>query len=109
MPNAVPMRRPAALLLALALALPAVGSARADDDDQDRAREAYEHHEILPLSAILPKVEKAYGRDVVNIEYEEAHGRHIYEFEIIDASGQVIEVQVDAATGKVIGNERETD
>jgi uncharacterized membrane protein YkoI len=96
---------PLLLLALLCLARPAF----ADSDDQDRASEALERHEILPLAKILASVKQTYGPNVVDIEYEEDHGRHIYEFEIVETSGQVIEVQVDAATGKVIGNEGEQD
>lgn len=94
-----------AAVILLALALPAALPARADSDDQNRAREAYERHEILPLAEILAKVKQTYRGNVVNIEYEEQGKRHIYEFEIVNPKGQVIEVQVDAATGKVIGDE----
>jgi uncharacterized membrane protein YkoI len=104
MRNAESMKLLAAVIL-LALALPAALPARADSDDQNRAREAYERHEILPLAEILAKVKQTYRGNVVNIEYEEQGKRHIYEFEIVNPKGQVIEVQVDAATGKVIGDE----
>lgn len=102
------MRYLAALSLLLALALGAP-RAHADGDDQDRAREAYERHEILPLATILRGVERRYGRNVVNIEYEEEAGMPVYEFEIVDPSGQVIEVVVDARTGRTLGKEGEKD
>ena len=104
----VPMKIRATLLI-LALTLPAALAARADSDDQNRAREAYERHEILPLSGILASVRKSYPGNVVNIEYEELAHRHIYEFEIVNPKGQVVEVDVDAATGKVIGAEAGED
>ncbi len=102
------MRSAAPLLLSCILLLPA-SIVRADSDDQDRAREAYEHHQILSLATILKAVEKRYGRNVVNIEYEEHGDRPVYEFEIINASGQVIEVVVDAKTGRSEGPEGEKD
>ncbi len=101
--------KPLLVLTLFCLALAAPWSARADSDDQDRAREAVAQHEILPLAGILAAVKRTYGRNVVNIEYEDSGDRKIYEFEIVDSKGQVIEVQVDAATGKVIGNEGSRD
>lgn len=101
--------KPLLVLALFCLALAAPRLARADDDDQDRAREAVEQHEILPLAGILAAVKRTYGSNVVDIEYEDSGDRKIYEFEIVDSKGQVIEVQVDAATGKVIGNEGSQD
>ncbi|MBI1218266.1 MAG: peptidase [Rhodobacteraceae bacterium] len=101
--------KPLLVLTIICLALMAPRLVRADSDDQDRAREAVEHHEILPLAGILAAVKRSYGSNVVDIEYEDSDGRKIYEFEIVDDKGQVIEVQVDAATGKVIGNEGAQD
>lgn len=98
------MRKIATLLL-ICLALPA----HADNDDQNRAREAYERHEILPLAKILAKVKRATPGTVVRVEYEDAKGRHIYEFEIVNQKGQVIEVQYDAATGQRLPEEKEQD
>lgn len=97
--------RKIAVLLLICLALPA----HADSDDQNRAREAYERHQILPLAKILSSVRKTYGGNVVRIEYEEKNGRRLYEFEIVDDKGRVIEVQYDAATGKRIPDEKEQD
>ena len=73
------------------------------------SREALERHEILPLAGILAKVKRTYGDNVVNIEYEEEQGRRVYEFEIVEHSGQVIEIHVDAATGKVIQGDEDQD
>lgn len=96
---------PTLVWLALSVPRPAL----ADSDDQDRAREAVEQHEILPLAGILAAVKRTFGSNVVDIEYEDSDGQKIYEFEIVDVRGQVIEVQVDAVTGKVIGNEGSQD
>ncbi|MDE3028514.1 MAG: PepSY domain-containing protein, partial [Paracoccaceae bacterium] len=74
-----------------------------------RAREAYEHHEIMPLAKIFASVKRTYGNNIVDIEFENHNGKPVYEFEIIDASGQVIEVVINAATGKPVGNEEEKD
>lgn len=96
------MRKIVALLL-ICFALPA----HADGDDQNRAREAYEHHQILPLAKILASVKKTYGGNVVRVEYEEKNHLRIYEFEIINNQGEVIEVQINAATGKRFPDEKE--
>ncbi len=102
------MRRSLPLIL-LCLSLATAQAARADSDDQNRASEALERHEILPLAGILAKVKRTYGDNVVNIEYEERGTRRIYDFEIVGQSGQVIEIHVDAATGKVIQGDEDQD
>ncbi|OIQ64298.1 peptidase propeptide and YPEB domain protein [mine drainage metagenome] len=63
----------------------------------------------MPLAKILAAVKRTYGNNVVDIEFEDHKGQKVYEFEIIDPSGQVIEVVIDAATGKRVGNEEEKD
>ncbi len=98
------MKNALALLL-ICLALPV----RADSDDQNRAREAVERHEILPLAKILRNIRRQYGRNIVDIEFEDHKGQYFYEFEIIDSKGQIVEILVDAATGKVAGNEGTQD
>ncbi len=87
------------ILVLLCLALPV----HADDDDQDRARAALARHEIQPLSHILAQVKRLHEGTIVNIEYEDQDGTPTYEFEIVQPSGQVIDLRVDAATGKVLG------
>ena len=47
------------------------------------------------------------GGDIIEIEFEHDDGRYVYELEIINPSGRVVEVKVDARTAEIL--EREED
>lgn len=91
-------------------------SETAQDDDDDDANDAREHYEarealrlgqILPLDKIIEAVRKEIAGDIIEIEFERNDGRYVYELEIIDPSGRVVEVEVDARTAEIL--EREED
>ena len=91
-------------------------SETAQDDDDDDANDAREHYEArealrlgqaLPLEKIIEAVRKEVAGDIIEIEFEHDDGRYVYELEIIDPSGRVIEVEVDAKTAEIL--EREED
>jgi uncharacterized membrane protein YkoI len=71
--------------------------------DHDYAREAVRRGEILPITRILPIVQQRVPGDVIEIELDSHdHGRRIeYEIKVLTASGRVIEVKVDARTGRI--------
>ena len=99
----------AALLALPLLALPAeragAQSAPAVEDeaeDQEVARKALDNKEILPLSAVLAKVEGKMPGDIVEIELERKKGQWIYEIEVIGEDGRVSDIDVDARTGDVL-------
>ncbi|KAA5609899.1 hypothetical protein F1189_21960 [Rhodovastum atsumiense] len=82
---------------------------RADRDrhggDHDRARQALARGEVVPLAVLLRRVQGALGGEVVEVEFERKHDRWIYEFRVIAPDGQVIDVDVDAATAEVLRRE----
>ncbi|WP_444452348.1 PepSY domain-containing protein [Rhodobacter capsulatus] len=86
--------------LLLLLTVPALA-----EDDHDRAHSALAQGAILPLSAILPGLESQYGARLLSVELDEEHDRLVYEFELITPRGQIVDVNVDAATGAVITTE----
>jgi len=77
-------------------------AAEDEDQDQEIARQALENKEILPLSAVLAKVEGKVTGDIVEIELERKKGQWVYEIEVIGEDGRVRDVDVDAKTGEVI-------
>lgn len=99
------LRRPAGrALLGLALA---TGLVLADDIDQDEVLELRQAGRVLPLERILERA----GRHVrkgrlIKAELEHEDGRLVYELEYLDA-GEVWELQFDAATGELLGRERD--
>ncbi len=100
-----PALNPAAVLLGILVVgtlLPAI----ADEEDQldhMEARQLMKQGAILPLQTILKKVQ---GR-ILEVELEYEHNRYLYEIEVLNANGIVIELEFDATTGKLIKSEIE--
>lgn len=91
----------------LALALILAPSVHADDDDHERARAALQRGEILPLSQVLDIARARDPGRVIDVELDDDDGRHVYEIEILDRRGRIIEFKIDAANGRIL--EREID
>ena len=90
---------------AAALAIP---PAMADPDgEHDSARRAVERGEALPLIDILTKVRRDLGGEIVRVSFKRKQDLWIYEFKVVEPSGRLVEVYVDAASGRVL--EREED
>lgn len=103
-----------AFLLAVALAFAGAATAaysddseEEDDDDHDRARRALEEGRTRPLAEILAVVEEEIGGDVIGVEFERRGGAYVYELKIVDASGRLREVVVDATTAEIVATERD--
>lgn len=95
------MRR---LVLLLFLAPLLVPLARAhDESDSERARAALAGGEIRPLAELMARVEARYAGRLIDTELERKHGRWIYEFKFLPEAGRIFKVDVDAATGAVLG------
>jgi hypothetical protein len=73
-----------------------------DADDSDRARDGVSSGAILPLAAILSGVEDHFGARMINAELHRRSGRLIYALELITPLGRVLDVQVDAATARIL-------
>jgi uncharacterized membrane protein YkoI len=74
----------------------------AHEHDHDRARGARERGEIMALEEIMPAVHERFPGDLAQIEFERDNGYWIYEFKLIDSTGRLVEVKVNAKTGAVI-------
>ncbi len=93
----------AALLPAL-LALPLNSSARGGSEghDHDRARAALQAGEILPLPTIMARVAQAYPGHVLEVELEREDERWIYELKLLQPSGGLLKLEIDAKSGAVL-------
>ncbi|SCZ06582.1 PepSY domain-containing protein [Microvirga guangxiensis] len=73
--------------------------------DSDLARRAVERGEALALADILTRVRSDLGGEVVGVEFDRKRDRWIYEFKVIDLTGRLWEVYVDAATAAILKRE----
>lgn len=87
-----------ALLIGAALALPASAS---DRHDHQQAWEARQAGQILPLGTVLERLAREQAGQVLEVELERDKGQWLYEVKLLQASGRVLTVKVDAATGLV--------
>ena len=69
--------------------------------DHEMARRLVQSGEILPLERILDN-EKVRGRKLLEVELKRKHGVYVYEVEVVNARGEVIELRFDAKTGQML-------
>lgn len=101
-------RRSLSLLLALALVLPpALSRADEDDEELERLRAAVEKGQVLPLSTLREKLHERFPGEIVKTELDMEDGRFVYEFKVLQSGGQLLEIEMDAATGQVIDVEND--
>lgn len=84
--------------LALALALTATAG------DEEIARQALIEGRIRPLTEIVEMLQPQFpGLTILSVEIEaEDDGQIVYEFDILDSSGRLKEVEIDAASGTIL-------
>ncbi len=75
--------------------------------DEDRARGALERGEVLPLDQVKAGLESRVHGEITGIELEKEDGIWVYEFKVISPGGKMIEVHIDAKTGKLIDKKGE--
>ncbi|WP_404942815.1 PepSY domain-containing protein [Pseudomonas protegens] len=90
-----------ALLLFCSLAV-------ARDLDQDEALRLRQQGVILPLEQLLQQAMDRYpGAKLLEAELEEKHDVYIYEVELLTVDGVVRELDLDAATGRLLKDEED--
>ena len=98
------MLRPFVLIL-IALIAAVAGAPRGalgDDSDHDLARRLLEQGRILPLAEIVDKVRSEIPGEMLEVEFETDDGAYIYELKILGPDGRVQEIEVEAASGKIV-------
>lgn len=95
------------LLAGLALlCLTPAGTWAGDKDDHDRARAAVQAGEVLPLQMLLERLQRSHPGQVLELELEREEGRWIYEIKLLQPDGQLVKLEVDAATAQVLALKR---
>ena len=95
------------LLFSLLLSGSAVGDGYAPEKDHERVYRARQDERILPLETILEKLGLGKETRLLEVEHELEHGLDIYEIEYLTSDGDIIEIEVDAATGRILKREQE--
>jgi uncharacterized membrane protein YkoI len=95
-------RQTGSLVLATGLLLFGAGTGLADDDDHDLARRALEEGRALPLAEILAKMKPDLPGKVIEVVLEIDDGNLVYDLKVLSAKGRLQEIEVDAATGKIL-------
>jgi hypothetical protein len=93
-----------AALLLTGLAPPSAWSG--DSPDHERARAAVEAGQVLPLPTLLERLRRTHPGQVLELELEREDGRWIYEVKLLQANGQLLKLDVDAATAQVLQGQR---
>lgn len=98
------------LVLALTLAmLGGLDDVALADSDHDVARKAVKAGEILPLSAVVERVERDLPGQIMEVELERKSGVWIYEIKLLRRGGALVKLKVDARDGRVLGIEERGD
>ncbi len=90
-------------VLGLMPVLPESGQIVRAQQEQDDALDAVRDASIIPYGRIKGTVERRYRGRVVGLQLIQAEsGMWIYEFKILRQTGRLLNVFVDATTGRVI-------
>lgn len=73
-----------------------------DSRDHERARAAVEAGQVLPLPTLLERLRRTHPGQVLELELERDDGRWVYEVKLLQADGQLLKLDVDAATAQVL-------
>ena len=74
--------------------------------DAEQIRQLLSRGEILSLDSILKMNQAQLQGRLLDLEVEQDHGRIIYEMEFILDNGHVLEFEIDAASGRILQQER---
>ncbi len=89
-------------MLALCLLTGLVATDVWADSDQDRARDAVQAGEVLPLKAVLARLEREHPGQVLELELEREHGQWVYEVKLLQSGGRLVKLELDARSGEVL-------
>lgn len=101
-PRATHGPRLAALACVLACALAAATAQASDRRDHDRVREAVQAGEVMPLPALLERLQRTHPGQVLELELEREQGRWVFEVRLLQPGGRLLKLQLDARSGEVL-------
>ena len=75
--------------------------------DHERARDLLEQGKILSLSEIMKQANSRVPGKILEVDLEEKDGLIVYEIEFLGEDGVVMEMLIDARTGRLISVEED--
>ena len=75
--------------------------------DHERARAAVQAGEVLPLPALLERLQRRHPGQVLELELERDAGRWVYELKLLRHDGRLSRLKVDARTGEPLDDRPE--
>jgi uncharacterized membrane protein YkoI len=103
------------VICAIVVAIATAGIAFGDDDHEgrhesaERASRGARTGEFVPLARIVAAVRERYAGEIVETEFEAEDGRPYYEFHILQQDGRLIEIKVDARSGRYLDGRNDDD
>jgi Peptidase propeptide and YPEB domain len=73
-----------------------------DADDQEQARKAVMRGDAKALRDILTQVKKKYSGEIVHVSLKQRFDRFVYLIKLIDTSGKLLLLRVDAKSGAIL-------
>ena len=103
------MRTLTICIVVTSLLLSMASLSRADDDDvdMDEVLKSVRSGAAMPLAAIRRRISDRIDGEIVRIEVKREHGHLVYEVRVLNADGKLVEVEVDAASGRILEIENE--
>ena len=92
----------AGLVFALAFAALCGGSTRLQASETYAAPAAPLTHSAITMNQAVRMVERRFRARVVRAETRKNHGQTVYVLRLLDQSGRVFTVRVDAASGRIL-------
>ena len=77
------------------------GSSGIEDRDQDEARDAVRNGKAISLSRAMGLLKQQHDGRVIAVTLREKGNRLDYRFKVVDGSGKVVSVTMDARTGRI--------
>jgi uncharacterized membrane protein YkoI len=80
----------------------ACAAAAVADGNHDRAKAAREAGQIVPLQAILDRVQAEFTGSPIEIDLEDDDGPWVYEIKLLTPAGAIVKLYYDARDGRLI-------
>lgn len=80
-------------------------AALSDDDEWRRLHQDVQAGKVKSLTEVLDELARDYVGQVIDVDLDKEDGQTIYEIELLGPQGQVVEFEVNAVTGELIGIE----